>query len=269
MTYSPLTSRNLATRHDRAVAEAFAAQPLRPAAPLTSEALAGLPDPVRRYVTRAGVLGHPRPQNMRVVMDAAMYRQPGQAPMRARSVQYTFFGEPTRLFLMDARMFGLPVRALHIYRNHQATFTVRVASTRTIVDQHGEQISAAETVTVLNDMCLMAPAALVDPRLAWTPVDDRTARVAFTNGPHRVTATVVVNAEGELVDFTSDDRPDSNTGTFVPMRWSTPVHEYRDVDGLHLMHRGEAVYQRPDGPFTYGKFTVRSLTYDVPAPRSE
>ena len=36
---------------------------------------------------------------------------------------------------MSARMFGLPVRALHVYRAEQATFTVRVASTVTMIDQ--------------------------------------------------------------------------------------------------------------------------------------
>jgi hypothetical protein len=195
-----------------------------------------------------------------------MYRKPGQAPMQARSVQYSFFGRPTRLFLMDARMFGLPVRALHVYRQERATFTVRVASTLNMVNLSGEQISAAETVTVLNDLCLMAPGALVDHRLAWSPVDDRSAAVTFTNDPHTVTATLVFNDRDELVDFSSDDRPDSSTGHFTEMRWSTPVTEYRDADGRHLLHRGAAVYHRPDGPFTYGEFTMRSIQYDVPGP---
>ena len=179
--------RSLQARYDRVVAAEFAAQPLRAAAPLlTPEDLAGLPAPVRRYVERSGALGLPRPQNMRVVFDADMYRRPGQAPMRATSIQYTFFDRPARLFLMKARMFGLPVRALHVYRQEQATFTVRVASLVNMVDLRGDEISAAETVTVLNDLCLMAPGALVDPRLAWAPVDDRTAAVTFANGPHRV-----------------------------------------------------------------------------------
>jgi hypothetical protein len=203
---------------------------------------------------------------MRVVLDADMFRKPGQAPMRARSVQYTFFGEPTRLFLMEARMFGVPVRALHVYRHQQATFTVRVASTLTMVDLSGLQISAAETVTVLNDLCLMAPGALVDHRLTWTAIDDRSAGVTFTNGPHTVTATLLFNADDELVDFWSDDRPDSSTGTFTPMRWSTPVTEYRDEAGRHLLHRGAAVYQQPEGPFTYGDFTLRSIQYDLTRP---
>ncbi len=260
------TGRSLRARYDQVVAAEFAAQPLMPdPATLTAADLTGLPDPVRRYVERSGAVGRPRPQNMRVVMDATMYRKPG-APMPARSVQYSFFGRPTRLFLMEARMFGLPVRALHVYRHEQATFTVRVASTVNMVDLRGEEISAAETVTVLNDMCLMAPGALVDPRLAWDSVDDRSAVVTFTNGSRVVTATLVFNDRDELVDFWSDDRPDSSTGTFVPMRWSTPVTEYRDVDGRHLLHSGGAVYHRPDGPFTYGEFTMRSIQYDVPGP---
>ncbi len=264
------TGRSLRARHDRVVAAEFAAQPLRPAAALlTLEDLAGMPAPIRRYVERSGAIGRPRPQNMRVAFDANMYRRPGQAPMRATSIQYTFFDRPARIFLMKARMFGLPVRALHVYRREQATFTVRVASLANIVDLRGDEISAAETVTVLNDLCLMAPGALVDPRLTWAPVDDRTAAVTFTNGTHRVGATLVLNDRDELVDFWSDDRPESSSGRFVPLRWSTPVDEYRDVGGLHLIHRGSTVYARPDGPFTYGTFTLRSIEYDLAGPRPE
>jgi hypothetical protein len=262
------TGRSLRTRYDHVVAAEFAAQPVTPdPATLTAADLEGLPDPVRRYIQRSGAVGRPRPQNMRVVMDATMYRKPGQ-PMRARSVQYTFFDQPTRLFLMDARMFGLPVRALHVYRQAQATFTVRVASTVNMVNLRGQEISATETVTVLNDMCLMAPGSLVDPRLAWDSADDRSATVTFTNGLHVVTAILEFNDSDELVDFWSDDRPDSSTGTFVPMRWSTPVSEYRDLDGRHVLHRGGAVYHRPDGPFTYGEFTMRSIQYDLSGPQA-
>lgn len=263
----PHLRRSLRAGFDAALAEAFAEHPLAPSGPPLAPAdLAGLPDPVRRYVVRSGALGRPRPQNMRVVLDAAMYRAPGTPPMSARSVQYTVFARPTRVFLMRARMFGLPVRALHVYAHEQATFTVRAASLVTMVDLRGQQISAAETVTVLNDMCLMAPAALVDPRLAWESVDDSTSRVTLTNGPHRVTAALVVDDRDELVDFWSDDRPDASSGAFLPMRWSTPITGYRDAGDRHLPHRGRAVYDRPEGPFTYGEVTIRSVDYDVPGP---
>lgn len=41
--------------------------------------------------------------------------------------------------------------------------------------------------------------------------------------------------------------------------------EHQD-DSRHRMHRGRAVYLPPDGPFTYGDFTVESIQYDVAGP---
>jgi hypothetical protein len=253
-------------RFDELVAAEFAAQPFAAGTPLREEDLAPLPAPVRRYVQASGSVGRPRPQNLRLEFEAVMRRRPGDAGMQASSVQVNFFARPARLFLMKARMFGLPVRALHVYRREQATFQVRVASIVDMVDQSGEQISRAETVTVLNDLCAFAPGALVDGRLAWSAVDDRSAAVTFTNGPHRVSATLVFDADDRLVDFLSDDRPDSSSGRFVPLRWSTPLGGYQVFDGIRVPTLGSTVYARPEGPFTYGEFTLRSIAWDLAAP---
>ena len=251
-------------RYAEVVAAEFARQPLRTPVLLVEADLEGLPGPVKRYICASGAIGRPRPQNARVAFDALMRRKPGADPMVSTSVQYNFFGQPARLFLMQARMFGVPVRALHLYRQEAATFRVRVLDLKTIVDQAGPGISAAESVTVLNDWCFMAPGALVDERLTWQPIDDHSALVTFTNGPYRVSATLIFNERDELVDFWSDDRPDSSIGAFVPCRWNTPIGEYRDVDGMRLPTWGGAVWNRAEGPFMYGEFRLRSLRYDVP-----
>jgi hypothetical protein len=44
------------------------------------------------------------------------------------------------------------------------------------------------------------------------------------------------------------------------------VGEYREIGGLRLPTRGGTVYARPDGPFTYGEFTLRSIAFDLPEP---
>ncbi|MCU0482988.1 MAG: hypothetical protein MUC54_01740 [Chloroflexi bacterium] len=253
-------------RFEELVEAEFAAQPLAPGRILAEDDLAPLPVPVQRHVRASGAVGRPRPQNMRIEFDAIMRRKPGDRGMAATSVQHNFFGRPARLFFMTARMFGLPVGALHVYRQAEATFTVRVASLVNMVDQRGGEISRAETVTVLNDLCVLAPGALVDPRLAWQELDDRSAAVTFTNGPHRVAATLFFGEHDELLDFRSDDRPDSSSGRFIPMRWSTPVGDHREIGGLRLPTRGSAVYARPDGPFPYGEFTLRSIAFDLPEP---
>jgi hypothetical protein len=253
-------------RFDELVIAEFAARPLGPSRPLTEDDLAPLPAPVRRYVRATGAVGRPVPRNLRIEFDAVMRRKPGDPGMAARSVQYNFFDQPARLFFMTARMYGLPVRALHVYRHEAATFQVRVASLVNLVDQHGPEISRAETVTVLNDLCAFAPGRLVDPRLSWQAIDDRSAGVELANGPHRVAATLLFDERDDLVDFWSDDRPDSSGGRFVPMRWSTPLGDHRDFGGLRLPRRGSTAYARPEGPFTYGEFTARSIALDLPGP---
>jgi hypothetical protein len=250
-------------RFEELVAAEFAARPDAPAPTLTEDDLAALPLPVQRYVRATGAVGRPRPRSIRIEFDAVMRRKVGDPGMAATSVQYNFLDRPARLFFMTARMYGLPVHALHVYRLEQATFTVRVASLVNMVDQHGPEISRAETVTVLNDLCVFAPGALVDPRLAWQALDDRTAAVTFTNGPHEVSATLLFDDQDRLVDFWSDDRPDSSSGRFIASRWSTPLGDHREIDGLRLPARGSTVYERPDGPFTYGEFTLRSIAFDL------
>jgi hypothetical protein len=91
--------------------------------------------------------------------------------------------------------------------------------------------------------------------------------VTFTNGPHRVAATLLFNERDERVDLWSDDRPDSSSGSFIPMRWSTPLGEHREISGLRVPTRDSTVDARPDGPFTYGEFTLRSIAHDLPEPR--
>jgi hypothetical protein len=249
---------------------AFAAQPLGTAPVLTEADLAHLPAPVQRYVRRSGAVGRPRVQNVRFAFDAQMYRKPGDAPLPSSSIQHNFMAKPARLFFMKSRMFGLPVRVFHAYADEAATMQVRVASLVNMVDLAGEELATGETVTVLNDLCFFAPGALVDPRLGWEPVDERTVKVTFQNGRRRVGATLHFNERDELVNFVSDDRaallPD---GSLARYRWSTPVSDYREFDGRRVATRGAAVYAYPEGDFTYGTFVLQSIAWDVPAPPPE
>lgn len=247
-------------RYEEAVAAALDELP-PPQAPLAEADLTGLPEPVRRYVRASGAVGRPLPRSMRVAFDAQMVRSPGARPLIATAVQVSTFDRITRSFLMRSRMFGLPVRALHLYRDDEAAFEVRIADRIGIVDQRGEGISRGETVTVLNDLCVLAPARLADPRLSWQAIDPATAGVMFDNGRWQVSATLRFDGD-RLVDFWSDDRPESVGKDLVSRRWRTPLSDYRLFDGIHLAGHGDAVYERPDGPFTYGTFTMRSVAWD-------
>ena len=83
---------------------------------------------------------------------------------------------------------------------------VKAAALVPVVDASGPEMDQSETVTLFNDMCLFAPASLVDPAIAWEPIDRTTARAAFSNAGHTIRAELSFNDAGELIDFRSDDR---------------------------------------------------------------
>jgi hypothetical protein len=225
----------------------------------TEQDIVTLPAPVRRYLRAGGCLGRPRPAVVHVVFDAVMMRKPGGAGMPGVAEQIDRFDVPKRLFYMRSRMFGLPVKVLHNYEGHHASMVVRVASLFNVVDIHSDELARTETVTLLNDLAVFAPAWLVDPRLTWRPVNDRQADVTFTNGPHTITASLWFNDAGELVNFTSEDRGAlQDDGSFKYVRWSTPMRAYREFDGQRVATEGDAIWHYPEGDFVYGRMKLKS-----------
>lgn len=226
---------------------------------LTEADLAPLPEPVQRYLRYAGVVGKPKVRNFRAVFTGEM-RSRTQDWFSFSAEQYNFFDDLQRLFFMKASVKGLPAQGYHRYKNGEASMRVKLFSLFPVANIEGEQMFDGETVTVFNDMCLMAPATLIDDRIEWEAIDDTSARAVFTSGDTRISALLYFNEEGQLVNFISDDRLEIND--MKTYRFSTPVRQYENVNGYNLMTYGEAIWHYPEEEFVYGKFYLQSVEYN-------
>ncbi len=141
---------------------------------------------------------------------------------------------------------------------------IKLAGMITVADASGPKMDQGETVTVLNDMCFLAPASLISHAIAWEVIDDLTVKATFTNAGITVSAKLIFNAGGQLVNFTSDDRFLSKDGkSYENLPWSTPISDYREINGRLLPTYGEAIWHYPDREFCYGRFRVKELRYNV------
>jgi hypothetical protein len=126
-------------------------------------------------------------------------------------------------------------------------------------------MNEGETDTMFNDMCVMAPATLINHAIVWEPVDEHTAGVSFTNARHTIRAELWFNEAGELTNFWSDDRyqtsPDGNTVKKV--RWSTPLDGYRSFGPVRVASGGEARWHEPSGEYPYIQLTLDDVQYNV------
>ncbi|RRR72652.1 MAG: hypothetical protein EI684_09910 [Candidatus Viridilinea halotolerans] len=228
----------------------------RPAEILSEADLLALPHPVQRYLRYVGVVGKPKVHSMFAQLSGAM-RQPGRDYFPLTAEQHNFFDQPTRLFFMQGRMFGLNVPGYHRYQGPSATMDVRLFGLLPVMKAN---VFKADTVTVFNDMCLMAPATLIDPRITWQTLDDLTVQGSFSNQGVTISAILSFNAEGQLVNFVSNDRWDIAAMQQYP--FSTPVSRYRKLNGYNLPTYGEAIWHYPHGEFVYGKLTIENVVYN-------
>lgn len=233
---------------------------------LTLDDIRHLPEPVQKYLMYVGVIGKEKVNNFKLSADCKMQMN-GSGWVKGSFEQYNFYGgHLARLFYMRLDMFGFPsVRGLHSYTDEKASFLVKVLGLVPVVDVKGEEMRISDTATLFNDMCLFAPAALIDPRIQWESVNDYTAKAVFETNYCTISALLFFNEQGELVNFTTEDRYDvKGDGSSKKLKWSTPVKGYKEINGLKLASEVEAIWDYPEGPHCYLKMTdLRSIEYNI------
>lgn len=256
----------LRAEYERLVRDGIAQTANRSRPPLITEAdLAPLPPPVQRYLRFAGVVGTPRVQGFRARMTGRIRSSATADWMPFTAEQYNFYDPPRRYFWLEATRGGLPVDGLHVYSETNASMRIRLFSLVPIVSIEGPQMMRSETVTLLNDACIFAPASLISLPIQWRGIDAHSVEATYTNGPHTVRAVLVFDDSGALADFWSDDRPAlaGDGKTLLPQRWSTPISNYRPMGPYRLASHGEGRYAAPGGEYAYIEIEVNDVTTEL------
>jgi len=230
---------------------------------LTETDIEYLPEPVKNYIRYTGFVGKPRINNFRLEFNGQIRKNEQSEWMPFTTVQYNFLEESTRLFFMKAFMKKLPVGGYHCFINGKAFMDIRLFSLFKVQYQSGNEMNISETVTFFNDMCCMAPGTLIDKRIKWVEVDGNNVKAEFSNNNITISAWLSFNDNGELINFISEDRYAyvDNAG-MQKFAWTTPLKDYKKVDGFNLASYAEAIYKYPEGDLCYGTFHLIHVEYN-------
>ena len=143
--------------------------------------MAHLPNAVQKYLFYTGSVSKPKIQSVYIKATGKIRSKPTDGWMNFTSEQHNFFGEPARFFYIKARKAGIPATGLHVYKNQTATMEIIVAGLFKVVDARGKEMNQGETVTVLNDMCFMAPVSLTDKNIQWEEIDPFHVKARYTD----------------------------------------------------------------------------------------
>ncbi|MFK7844142.1 MAG: DUF6544 family protein [Rhodothermales bacterium] len=220
-----------------------------------------LPVLLQRYLRKAGAVGQPFIHHFKATWQGRIRATKDDPWMTFTAEQHNFIDDPKRFFIMKAKKGGLPVDVLHVFQDGSAAMRVRLLSLFTMVNASGPELTRAETVTLFNDLCLLAPSVLIDSAITWTLIDEQSIRGYYTVGSNTISAVLVFNENDELVDFISDDRlvalPDGSG--FAKQRWSTPVKNYKHFGQRYALTFGEGRWYPKEGEFAYIELELLDL----------
>ncbi|MGL5912512.1 MAG: DUF6544 family protein [Phycicoccus sp.] len=243
---------------------------------VTEDDVARLPAPLAHYVRRSGAVGRPVVTAFTAEVHGRIRSGPDRPWMRYTATQVNTFGvRPQRFFLMHARRRGIPVEVLHTYDRDGARMRAALLSLVTVARASGPDLDRAETVTLFNDLVVLAPGAIPSAPVRWEAVDDHHVRGRMTVGAVSVEATLVFNAVHDLVDFVSHDRLRALDGgaAFVTQTWSTPLcaYAFTEPHGRRLAMYGEGRWHAPppEGEFSYVEFAVDAVHHTPLGPPDE
>lgn len=232
---------------------------------VTESDLAGLPPPVQQWLRHTGIVGRPIPRTVRL-RQRGHFRQDrasGWSPFDAE--QYYSTHPPGFVWSVTMRTSKwIRVTGRDSYRDGQGHMRIMLWSLLPVADARGAEIDQGTSLRFLNEI-MWFPAAALIPAIRWEAVDNSRARATLTNGTRNVSAEFEFDDVGRLVTMRAD-RYMSNDKSFSLEKWSTPILEYGEMNGLRIPTRGKGVWSLKDGDFAYIHLEITEVQYDPTKP---
>lgn len=231
---------------------------------ITEADLAGLPEPVQRYLRHTGVVGKEAITSVRLEQTGVLRQAPDAAWQRLRAVEYFSVNPPAFVWLGEVSAGPLRlVAARDSYLDGRGRMLIRMLGLRTLGDAQGEEMDYSSLVRFLNEM-MWFPTAYLNDNVSWEAIDAGSARVTIRDGERSASAVLHFDASGEMTNFVGE-RYHEVDGVWVRDTWETPMIGYAEFNGLRLPVSGEATWKTSGGDFTYIRLEVTAVEYQVQA----
>lgn len=199
---------------------------------MTEGTLQKLLDPVKRYFSYTGVVGKPIVQTVRLRQVEKIQKDATQPWMSFEAKQYYFANSPGFVWIAYMKILGLPlIRVRDYYMEGKGGILVKALSLFTVADSEGEKMDQRAMMRYLNEM-MWFPSTYLRENVSFEFIDASSARVTMKDMGKSVKAIMYFDDEGKLTNFKALCYRDMGNGRFKLEKWSTPVEEYGELEGL-------------------------------------
>lgn len=239
-------------RHD--ARQLLAAAASGPARTYHVAQLAGLPAPVQRYFCQVLPEGRPYLRGLRLRHGGQFKTDLKKDWIAIAGEQYISADPPGFIWQGTTRWFT----ARDEYVAGRGGLTVRLLGAVPIVRGHGPHYDQGELLRWLSEAVWLPTALLPGRHIAWTAIDDHSARLTLRHAGQELNCLVRFNERDEIASCEAQRY--FNDTELLP--WEGHFSQYRRQQGLLVPFAGEASWVVNGQRQPYARFVVQALDYE-------
>jgi len=231
---------------------------------VTERDLEGLPEPVQRYLRYTQIIGKERIGTVRLKQEGSIRTKEDQGWMSFSAKQYYTTNYPAFIWYGSVKLFSLPLmRARDRFYEGKGNMLIKLLPFITIADATGDEMNQGTLVRYLNEM-MWFPTAYLNDYIQWESIDSSSAKATISLEGLSASAILYFNEKGQMTNFVAERYMTDDDG-YSLQTWSTPITEYKEINGMMLPSKGEAVWHLSSGDFRYIKVEIIDIEYNNPS----
>lgn len=219
------------------------------------EQLSGLPEPVQRYFRYVLKDGQPFISYVRLTHDGQFRAGLNKDFTNIEGEQYFTTEKPGFIWKGTTSMFT----ARDMYVADKGRLIVTLFSLYNVVDGNGENFNEGELQRWLGESVWFPTNLLPNERNQWSPIDANSAKLSFRYRNVSFSYIVIFNEVGEITQMETQ----RFLGEEKREAWLCKMADYKEINGVIVPMKAEAIWKLEKGEVSYAKFNVKKIEYDT------
>jgi hypothetical protein len=216
----------------------------------SAAAVAGLPEPVRRWLLHAMADGTPLARSVRLRMHGEI-----------RLGRWAAFTAAQRLSVSDgfvwaatARPLGLPVHGFDRWTRGTGEMRWRLFGALPVMSATGEDVTRSAAGRHAGEVLVALPPAALAPEVSWRSLDTHRAVATVRVGSGTQDVTVTVGPDGDLTESVMQRWGPLGHGAYGMQPFGATLHGELVVDGMRIPRRITAGWHYGTDRWPEGQF---------------
>lgn len=212
---------------------------------ITEDDLKVLPETLQKYFIRNGYVGIESTNFVKFEFEDADFSLGiGKPNIKIDYIAYDFVKEPTRVALIDSKMYGIPFQGVDICKNGKVSMKGVVAKNINLFNNSFDIIDSSYLAE-----CLMHPSLALQEAITYREIDDYSVEATIRKNGAETIGIFYFNKNYEMTSFEVEKRFCTDTKTYE--KWSAITTDYKVIDGINVPTKFKAVWNFSSGDLVY------------------